>query len=377
MTSSAESAIRIDIPGRPRACDILVESGLLARWADEIRARAPASGYLVVIDERVAALRPEFAAAGLGPLIPVPAGESGKTLSSYAGLCERLLAFAPDRRTVLAAVGGGVTGDLAGFAAATLLRGLAWVQTPTTLLAQVDSSVGGKTGVNAGGGKNLVGAFHQPSLVLADPGALSTLPRREWLAGYAEVVKYALLGDAAFFEDLDADPPTRESDPARLACVVRRCCRIKAGIVASDERESGRRALLNYGHTFGHALEALAGYDGCVTHGEAVAVGMLLAADFAVARGLCPAGAPARMRGHWARAGLPGSIGELGCGGQGGRGPDWRALLSGPELEQALSRDKKAAAASLALILPSALGRCEIRRGFAPAEAADFMRAAL
>src|SRR5699024_4344759 len=207
----------------------------------------------------------------------------------FARLCEDLLQAGVDRRTTLVALGGGVVGDLCGFAAAVLLRGIDFVQIPTTLLAQVDSSVGGKTGINTTTGKNLVGAFHQPRLVLADTSALATLPERHLLAGYAEIVKRGLLGDAGFFNWLEGHARLLlDGDPQARRTAIHRACAMKAEVVAADERESGRRQLLNLGHTFGHALEAECGYGDDLLHGEAVAIGMVLAFELSVQLGHCP-----------------------------------------------------------------------------------------
>jgi 3-dehydroquinate synthase len=211
-----------------------------------------------------------------------------------------------ERSSLLVAFGGGVIGDLAGFAASILLRGLDFIQIPTSLLAQVDSSVGGKTGINTPHGKNLVGSFHQPRLVLADTGVLRTLPKRELLAGYAEVVKYGLIDDPDFFQWLeDHGLAIVEGDPAARRHAILTSCAAKAAIVAEDERESGRRALLNLGHTFGHALEAELGYDQRLLHGEAVAIGLVLAFELSTALGLCPAADTAAVRRHLAAVGLP------------------------------------------------------------------------
>ena len=238
----------------------------------------------------LAATKAALAAAGIDATsITVPPGESSKSFSALASVCDALISARIERADLVVALGGGVVGDLAGFAAAVVRRGLDYVQVPTTLLAQVDSSVGGKTAIDSRHGKNLIGAFHQPMLVVADTALLDTLPARQFRAGYAEVAKYGLLGDAAFFawleanwQDLFAGGPAREH-------AIAVSCRMKAAIVGRDERETGERALLNLGHTFGHALEAAAGFSDRLLHGEAIALGMVLAFGFSAKRGLLPA----------------------------------------------------------------------------------------
>jgi len=237
-------------------------------------------------------------------LLTVPPGEESKSLQEAGRLCRALVQARLDRGSALFALGGGVVGDLAGFVAAVLYRGIPFVNLPTTLLAQVDSSVGGKTGVNLPEGKNLVGAFHQPSLVVADVLTLRTLSEREFRSGLAEVVKHAMIADAALFETLEREADRiLARDPAILQAIVSANCRIKAGVVEADEREAGPRAMLNFGHTVGHAIEAALGY-GTITHGEAVALGMLVAAALSVRRGLCPAPDAARLHSLLGRLGL-------------------------------------------------------------------------
>ena len=283
-------------------------------------AQFPGRTFRIVTDAAVAAhylapLQQALGKTGLQSRQPVilPSGEATKSFARFEAVCEALLASKIDRRTMLIALGGGVIGDLAGFVAASLLRGLDFIQMPTTLLAQVDSSVGGKTGINTQAGKNLVGAFHQPRLVLADLDSLATLPRREMLAGYAEVIKYGLIIDAPFFAALEKNGPALlAGDQAAQLTAVQRSCALKAAIVGRDPHEHGERALLNLGHTFGHALEALLGYDGRLLHGEGVAIGMILALDLSVRLGLCPADELARVRAHYAAVGLPGAIDPAG-----------------------------------------------------------------
>ncbi len=294
-----------------RSYPIAIGRGLL----DEAGTRIAALGFrrvVAIADAAVAArhegrLMAALEGAGLrASLLTVPSGEASKAMPVLAGLVEQILDLGIDRRTGIIAFGGGVIGDLAGFAAAVTLRGLDFVQIPTTLLAQVDSSVGGKTGVNARQGKNLIGAFHQPRLVIADLGLLDTLPPRELRAGYAEVVKYGALGDAAFFDWLEANGAALLSgDDAARRHAVARCCAMKAEIVGEDEREAGRRALLNLGHTFGHALEAETGFGAELLHGEAVAIGMVMAFETSVRLGLCPAADRDRLVAHLTATGLP------------------------------------------------------------------------
>ena len=235
----------------------------------------------------------------------VPPGESSKSYATFEKVCEAIIAARIERGDLVVALGGGVIGDLAGYAAASVRRGIDYVQVPTTLLAQVDSSVGGKTGIDSPQGKNLIGAFHQPILVVADTALLDTLPVREFRAGYAEVAKYGLLGDAAFFTWLETNWQDIFSGAAAREHAIAVCCRAKAGIVARDERETGERALLNLGHTFGHALEAGAGFSDRLLHGEAVALGMALAFDFSARKGLIGAADADRARAHLAASACP------------------------------------------------------------------------
>jgi 3-dehydroquinate synthase len=267
-------------------------------------------------------------------------------MAVLAGLLEDILALGVDRDVVLVALGGGVIGDLAGFAAASLLRGVDFIQVPTTLLAQVDSSVGGKTGVNAAAGKNLIGAFHQPRAVIIDIDTLATLPDRELRAGYAEVIKYGLLGDAAFFEWLESHGrDVLRRDEAALRHAIITSCTAKARIVEADEREAGRRALLNLGHTFAHAFESVCGYDGRLLHGEAVGVGMALAYRLAGEMGLCPGQDGGRAAAHIAASGLSTRLADIPA-----------AAASTPELISIMRRDKKARQGRMRFVLPRAIG---------------------
>ncbi|MFO1058052.1 MAG: 3-dehydroquinate synthase [Dongiaceae bacterium] len=346
-----------------RSYDILIGGGLLEAAGRHV---GPLLGGdrrpVVVADSRVAALHLPRLAAGLAaegiahrPVI-LPPGEGTKDFAHLARLVDAVLEGGAERGTLLIALGGGVIGDLTGFAASILLRGLDFVQVPTTLLAQVDSSVGGKTGINTAQGKNLVGTFHQPRLVLADLGALDTLPRRELLAGYAEIVKYGLLGDAPFFDWLEAHGAALlAGDPDLRREAVRRSCAAKAAIVAADEREGGQRALLNLGHTFGHALEAELGYDDRLLHGEAVAIGMVMAFALSARLGHCTPEDAARVRRHLEAVGLP------------TRPPAFQGVAWEPgRLIHHMGRDKKVAAGRITFILASGIGRAFTSRTVPP-----------
>jgi 3-dehydroquinate synthase len=315
MTDPATVSVALE----ERSYDILVGEGLLA---DAARYLAPAIArppVVVVTDRTVARLHLDtltgaLDAAGIAHhAIILDAGEQTKDFAILERLVGEILDTRPERRSAVIALGGGVVGDITGVAASLVMRGIDFLQIPTTLLAQVDSSVGGKTAINTQHGKNLVGTFYQPRLVLADTGVLDTLDRRELLAGYAEVVKYGLIDDPEFFQWLEANGRAvldGDADARRHAVVT--CCAAKAKIVAGDERETGRRALLNLGHTFGHALEAECGYDGGLLHGEAVAIGIVLAFDMSAALGLCPAEDASRVRRHFADIGLPTGLDAIG-----------------------------------------------------------------
>lgn len=294
-----------------RSYPIHVGGDLLASLGQRCRKLGFAGRCAVLADGNVA---PRFGhravaslkAAGFAPLlVKVPPGEKAKSLGVVAACYDQLAAHRLERRSLVIALGGGVTGDLAGFVAATYLRGLAFVQVPTTLLAQVDSSVGGKVGVNLAAGKNLVGAFHQPRLVLCDLDTLRTLPEREFRAGLAEVIKYGVIYDAKLFARLERDlDALLQRDPKVLEAVIARCCEIKAEVVSQDETESGLRAILNFGHTLGHAIEAVTAY-GQFLHGEAISVGQVAAAWLSAARLGFPESEVARVRNLFVRAGLP------------------------------------------------------------------------
>ena len=366
------AAERVTVALGARSYDILVGRGLVAEAGARLAPVLRQKRVVVVTDETVAGLHLARLAAALDAAgirhdaIIVPPGEATKDFAHYAKLCEDILALGVERATAIVALGGGVVGDLAGFAAATLLRGLDFIQMPTTLLAQVDSSVGGKTAIDSAHGKNLVGAFHQPVLVLADIDALATLPRRELLAGYAEVVKYGLIRDRGFYDWLEANGAALVAgDAAARQEAVRRSCEAKAAIVAADERETGERALLNFGHTFGHALEAATGFGDGLKHGEAVAVGMQLAFDLSVRLGLCKAETSERVRRHLAAVGLPTS-------------PSGRAgALAADRLLALMRKDKKVSDGRITLILARDIGDAFVCRDVVPATLADFLAASL
>jgi shikimate kinase/3-dehydroquinate synthase len=314
-------ARRLSVVLASTSYDVVIGEHLLARAGALLAPRLPQKRAVVVTDSTVAPLHLESLLAGLGETavatssIVVPAGEASKNLETYLSIVDQLLDARVERRTSVIALGGGVVGDLAGFAAATTLRGLPFVQVPTTLLAQVDSSVGGKTGVNTRHGKNLVGAFYQPRMVLADTATLATLPLRELRAGYAEIAKAGLIGDAALFDWCDRfGPAVVAGDREAQAEAIKRACAFKAAVVGDDEREeqpNDGRALLNLGHTFGHALEAEYGYTGGLLHGEGVAVGLGLAFRLSARLGLCPQADADRVVEHIAAVGLPAELAML------------------------------------------------------------------
>ncbi len=342
-----------------RAYDIRIGTGVLERAGAEIAPLVKRPWTVVVTDENVFAAQGSRLAGGLAAqglaheAIVLPAGEETKGFAQLERLVSRLLDLGVERGDVVVAFGGGVVGDLAGFAAAILRRGCRFVQIPTSLLAQVDSAVGGKTAINVAQGKNLVGAFHQPSLVLADVDALRTLPERELRAGYAEIVKYAALGDAAFFAWLEANGAALlAGDAAARVLAIERSCRMKAAIVAEDEREAGKRALLNLGHTFGHALEAAYGFSGRLIHGEAVAAGMGLAFDYSVERGYCAGRDAQALKAHLRAARLPAGLDDIAGA----------ADIGAEKLLALMMQDKKVEAGALSLILARRIGEAFIER---------------
>src|SRR5437660_6154479 len=347
-----ETIERLHVDLGDRGYDILVGPQLIERSGREMLPLMRRRHAVVVSDEIVAghylaSLRDSLSEAGIAHhYVLLPPGEETKDLAHFGKLAEDILALGIERGTMLVALGGGVVGDVTGFAAATLLRGIDFVQIPTTLLAQVDSSVGGKTGIITRTGKNLIGAFYQPRLVLADTLVLSSLPRRELLAGYAEIVKYGLIRDVKFFAWLEAEGHqvcALAPEPLRRAVLT--SCAMKAEIVAGDEREEGDRALLNFGHTFGHALEAETGFSSRLLHGEAVALGMVLATDFATKLGLIAPEDALRARRHLEACGLPTRLAEIGLTG-----------IPADRLLGHMSKDKKVRNGRITLILPRRLG---------------------
>ena len=359
--------VRVDLPGR--AYDIFIGSNLLDEAGERIAALAPGAACAIVTDETVAGihlavLEDSLKVAGIRTAsIVVPAGEKSKSMTELDRVIDGILAAKMERGDLVVALGGGVVGDLAGFAAAITRRGMRFVQIPTTLLAQVDSSVGGKTGVNSAHGKNLIGAFHQPGLVLADVDVLDTLSKREFAAGYAEVVKYGLISDAPFFNWLEAHHTGVFSGGPDRVHAIEVSCKAKAAIVMRDEREDGERALLNLGHTFAHAFERIVAYDGArLVHGEAVAIGLCCAFRFSTKLGLCHGQDAVRVESHLKKVGLPTHINDI---------PGWNA--DSTAILDAMAQDKKVKRGKLTFILARAIGESFI----APDVAADDVRAYL
>lgn len=336
-----------------RSYDIRIGEGLIKRAGAEIAPLLARPRVAVVSDENVAALHLETLRAGLAAQgiemvsLVLPAGEATKAWPQFSRTVEWLLENKVERRDVVIAFGGGVIGDLVGFAASVLRRGVRFIQIPTSLLAQVDSSVGGKTGINAPQGKNLIGAFHQPALVLADIGVLGTLTARDFLAGYGEVVKYGMLGDLGFFEWLEVNGPAMAAgDMALRAEAVRRSCQAKADIVSRDETEQGERALLNLGHTFCHALEAATGYSERLLHGEGVAIGCALAFEVSSRLGLCSQEDPSRVRAHLRAMGTKVDLSDIA-----GDLPDADALVD------LMGQDKKVMDGAINYIMVRGIGQ--------------------
>jgi 3-dehydroquinate synthase len=355
---NAASPITVPVPLGDRAYEILVGRGLLAGAAERIAALG-ARAAAIVTDENVGPLYAASLAEALGDaglraaVVTVPPGEPSKGYARFAQVCDAILAARIERGDLVIALGGGVIGDLAGFAAAVVRRGVRFVQVPTTLLAQVDSSVGGKTGINSAHGKNLVGAFHQASLVIADTALLDTLPVREVRAGYAEVAKYGLIDDEPFFRWCEANWQGVFSGGPERDHAVAQSCRSKAAFVVRDEREDGDRALLNLGHTFAHALERIVAYDAArLVHGEAVAIGLCLAFRFSAHLGLCPHADAARVEAHLAGVGLPTRLAQV----PGGHG-------SVEDILDAMAQDKKVKGGALTFILARGIGQSFIARG--------------
>ena len=356
-----------------RAYRIEIGPQLIDQAGTQIQAVLPQAACMIITDENIAPLhlprlQASLAEAGLRHHhLAVPAGEPSKSYAMFETVCDAIIAAKIERGDCVIALGGGVIGDLAGFAAASVRRGVQFIQMPTSLLAMVDSSVGGKTGINSRHGKNLIGAFYQPRLVLADTGVLDSLPEREFRAGYAEVVKYGLINDVGFFNTLEKD--WREifaGGPARLHA-IETSCKAKAAIVARDEREDGERALLNLGHTFAHAFERLVGYDGTrLVHGEAVAIGLVCAFRFSVALGHCSGQDATRVEQHLKQVGLPTEIRDI---------PGFTATAA--DILEAMAQDKKVSRGQLTFILARAIGDSFIARGVASADVHTYLDHAL
>jgi len=369
--SIGPAGLRVELD--ERGYDILVGRGLLDDAPHHLAPVLAQPRVAIVTDEVVAPLyldRLTKVLDGAGithQVFVMPTGEQTKSFANLEDLTGRLLDARVERDTTLLALGGGVVGDLAGFAAAVTLRGIPFVQIPTTLLALVDSSVGGKTGINTLQGKNLVGAFYQPRLVLGDTAVFDSLPPRELRAGYAEIVKYGLINDAEFFSWLEENGGAvlERIEPA-LSRAVMTSCAAKAAIVAEDERETGNRALLNLGHTFGHALEAECGYSGSLIHGEGVAIGMVMAFNFSAQLGLCPEADAKRVREHLAASGLPVGLDAI-----------KKASWSAESLLEHMFQDKKVKSGALTFILARGIGQSFISRDVSPDDVKSFLRDAL
>lgn len=370
-TTPEKTGARIVVPValEGRGYDIHIGRHQLCEAAALIAAFAPGAKAALVTDESVAALHGAAFETCLqqegiaATRITIPPGEASKSYAQFVALCDALLAAKIERNDLVIAFGGGVVGDLTGFAAAVLRRGVRFVQVPTTLLAQVDSSVGGKTGINSPHGKNLIGAFHQPALVIADTALLDTLSEREFKAGYAEVVKYGLIDDPDFFDWCEANWSRIIAGGPERDHAVAVSCRAKAAIVARDEREEGDRALLNLGHTFAHALERLTYYDSArLVHGEAVAIGLALAFRFSQRLGLCSGQDAGRVSRHLDHAGLPSRLQQV----PGGAG-------SAEEIVNAMAQDKKVKRGVLTFILARGIGKSFIAHGVAAEEVRDFI----
>lgn len=346
----------ISVDLNDRSYDIVIGTGLLRQAGDHMAPHIKRQPAIIVTEETVAplhlqTLRGSLAAAGIETeTVILKAGESTKEFAGLEHLANAILDFAPERASTLIALGGGVVGDITGFAASVILRGIDFIQIPTTLLSQVDSSVGGKTGINTRHGKNLLGSFYQPKLVLADTDVLDTLPRRELVSGYAEVVKYGLLGYPDFFSWLETNgDAVLEGDDDARRHAVRTSCEAKAKIVAGDETEMGQRALLNLGHTFGHTLEAETGFGSRLLHGEAVSIGMIMAVDLSVHLGLCPDVDAERVKRHFAAVGLPMGLDTV-------AGQQW----SSDALINHMRMDKKVRDGRITFILVRGIGKAFI-----------------
>jgi 3-dehydroquinate synthase len=368
--------IAVDVALGDRAYDIVIGRDVLQSLGQRVAALRPGARAAIVTDTNVASRWLEKTEASLsesGVVTSHVIVQEGEASKSYAGLqqvSEALIAAKIERNDLVIALGGGVVGDLAGFAAAILRRGVDYVQVPTTLLAQVDSSVGGKTGINSSQGKNLLGAFHQPVLVVADTAVLDTLPPRQFRAGYAEVAKYGVLGDKAFFGWLEANHADIFAGAAAREHAIATSCRAKAAIVARDERETGERALLNLGHTFGHALETATGFSDRLFHGEGVSIGMVLAAELSAQLGMIAESDAARVNRHLAEVGLPTHLQDIAGFGQEG-------LADADALMALMAQDKKVRRGRLTFILLKAIGSAVIVPDVEPSVVRDFLKGKL
>ncbi len=366
----------VDVALGERTYDIVIGRGVLQSLGARIASLRPGVRTAIVTDRTVAKHWLEPAEASLAQAdiptsrIVVEEGEISKTYAGLKKVSEALIAARIERNDLVIALGGGVVGDLAGFAAAILRRGVDFVQVPTSLLAQVDSSVGGKTGINSPQGKNLLGSFHQPVLVIADTAVLDTLSPRQFRAGYAEVAKYGVLGDEAFFTWLEKNHADIFKGGSAREHAIATSCRAKAGVVSRDERETGERALLNLGHTFGHALEAATGFSDRLFHGEGVAIGMVLAAEFSAKLGMIGQGDAARVERHLAEAGLPTHLQDI-------AGFSQEGLADANSLMALMAQDKKVKRGKLTFILLEAVGRAAIAKDVEPSLVRDFLQAKL
>ncbi|MTI43243.1 3-dehydroquinate synthase [Roseibium hamelinense] len=369
MLEETAAANAVQVMLDDRSYDILIGRGLIETAGEEIAETVGRGRVAVITDETVAALHLSALSDSLDragivhTVLRVPAGEKSKCFPEFERLCDGILEAKLERGDAIVALGGGVVGDLAGFVASAVRRGMDFIQVPTTLLAQVDSSVGGKTGINSRYGKNLIGAFHQPRLVLADTAVLDSLPIRDFRAGYAEVAKYGLLGDGAFFSWLEANwTGVFNGGPERDEAIAR-SCKAKADIVAADEREAGRRALLNLGHTFGHALEAAVAYETVrLVHGEGVSIGMMLAHEFSERLGLIEPDTVERVEKHLSEVGLPIGLAQIP-----GQLPPVDTLMD------AIMQDKKVSRGELTFILTRGVGEAFVEKAVDPATVRAFL----
>lgn len=357
-----------------RSYDIFIGSGLLFRADELVPNELDGRSIFLITDENVKPyaekLAPVLEQSGARRVLTrvLPAGEATKSFANVQTTSEWMLENGLNRNSIVFAIGGGVIGDLGGFCAAIAMRGVPYVQIPTSLLAQVDSSVGGKTGINSPQGKNLIGSFYQPQAVLADLDVLQTLPKRELLAGYAEVAKYGLINDLPFFEWLESGNGEKicNLDPDALSHAIETCCKAKAAIVEADEQEQGKRALLNLGHTFAHALETAAGYDGTLLHGEAVAIGIVLAYELSASMGLCNQDDVTRVEDHFLAVGLPTRVASI---------PNFKTSIE--DLIATMRKDKKVTSGNMVFILANAVGDAFISKDVEESVLREILKQAL